>query len=173
MARFLRGLTILCLSSTLQCQSIHVPLTQVAACRQFSNAVVEIQTERERGTGFISDPEGWIFTASHVVIDPKTGRPDSVITVILPDKSTKFAKLVPAANGIVRDFAILKIEQAKLPYLEFGDEDKADIGSAVTIIGFPFSVGVSNKFCLSGTVAARDTIQIGKVNVEGLVFQVC
>ncbi|MFI5095351.1 MAG: serine protease [Candidatus Acidiferrales bacterium] len=171
---------LLCLRLTVQGQEIPHPLAKVDVCEKFSNAVVRIQTGRpSHGTGFIVSQDGWILTASHVVLDWTTGEYDGAITVILPDNSTQLATPILKADHflILRDFAILKIDKNNLPFLTLGDEDQAAIGSDVSIIGFPISAQsrfeqfVTTKFCLFGSIAARQTFPIDKINVEAIYFQ--
>ena len=48
------------------------PITRVEACRQFSKAIVQVDTDYMHGSGFVVDPDGWIVTALHVVADRGT-----------------------------------------------------------------------------------------------------
>jgi len=171
---------VIALSTTLLCQKAPQSLTHVDACEKFSRAVIEIDAGGdERGTGFIVDPDGWVLTAAHIVFDRQARQYYRTITVTMPDKSTEFATPMGQLNEVMvlRDFAILKVNKTKLPFLPLGDEDKIAIGSNLTIIGFPFSavglfeIPVTTKFCLSGTVAARTTVPIQKVNIEMIYFQ--
>jgi S1-C subfamily serine protease len=150
-----------------------IAITHVEACKQFSAAVIPIQTARGKGTGFIVSSDGWIMTASHVVIDPKTHAPDTAIIVRLPDGTTPLAILKTPANAffISHDIAILKVDRTGLPQLGLGDENESDIGSSAAIIGFPFSAGVSTKFCLTATVAAIETVRLQSGNVNAVYFQ--
>jgi S1-C subfamily serine protease len=133
------------------------PLSQKDACSKFSGAVVRIDTGRpSSGTGFIVSPDGLIFTAAHVVRDPESGEVDEAISITLPDGSIKLAaqvlKIDP--NLVGRDYALLKVEGTNLHTLDLGDKpEQITLGSDLTIIGFPFSAGVKDKFCLSGIVA--------------------
>jgi hypothetical protein len=173
-------LVVVTISTTLLCQKTPPPLTHVDACQKFSSAVVEIDAGGDmKGSGFIVDTDGWILTAAHIVFDRQARKYYRTITVTMPDKSTEFATPVGQINDsmLLRDFAILKINKSKLPFLPLGDEDKILQGSSLTIIGFPFSAigpledSVTTKFCLSGTVAARTTVPIQKINIELVYFQ--
>jgi S1-C subfamily serine protease len=62
------SLLLLFLSGT----SFSQPMTHVEACRKFSDEVVQVNTDRVSGTGFIAGADGWIITALHVVADPDT-----------------------------------------------------------------------------------------------------
>ena len=155
------NLVFVCLliSTALHSQTPQHPITHVEACGKFSSAVVEVDTDHEKGTGFIVSPDGWVLTAGHVAIDQRKGRNYNAITVKLWDGSTLPAiQALPITNDIIlRDLAVLKIIQPKsaLPYLELGDENDAKIGSDITIIGYPFSANgppfgepIESKFCL-------------------------
>jgi serine protease Do len=178
--RWLMVSFITCVSVASECQNLPQPLTHVEACRKFSDAVVQINTERpSHGTGFIVDPDGWIVTAAHVVIDPKTKAKDGAITVILPKVGDVLAEEVLPIDDllIARDFAVLKVNQSNLPHLELGDEGNVEIGSNLTIIGFPLSAmfripGRIPKFCLAGTLAANASFPVGKGNfIDTVYFQ--
>jgi hypothetical protein len=120
-----------------------------------------------------------ILTAAHVVLD-ETGHIDETISVTLPSGEIKAAsELLPVdANMFLRDYALLRIEgtASKLPHFGLGDlgllASDTEIGSDITIIGFPLSAGafksnapsLKEKFCLSGSIA-----YFGNTNVSGMV----
>lgn len=149
------------------CQQIPHPLTHVDACSKFSNAIVQVDTSLGvHGSGFIVDPNGWIITAAHVVIDSQTKTKASDISVVLWDKTQLIAhEVLPITDlFLIRDFAILKVGTSrKLPFLELGNEDDARIGSNLTIIGFPLSAMFRSpvqpvpKFCMIGTLVANSS----------------
>ncbi|MCG8693002.1 MAG: DegQ family serine endoprotease [Minwuiales bacterium] len=86
------------------------------------------------GSGFIIDPDGYVVTNNHVV-----GRA-SEIEVTLNDGETFDATLVGRDQRT--DLALLKIEADEpLPYVEFGDSDKARVGDWVLAVGNPFGLG--------------------------------
>jgi hypothetical protein len=178
------------------CSTVFAQISQKDACQKFSGAVVQIDAGggSSRGTGFLVSPDGWIFTAAHVVINPESSKAYEVIEVTLSDRSIKIATQVlpiePKMAG--RDFAVLKIEGKNLPSLDFGDmPDKLASGSDLTIIGFPFSAiafhssgpSVKDKFCLSGTIAYSGSTDVSvpintsvgpsavNVNVDVIYFQ--
>jgi len=80
-------------------------------------------------------------------------------------------------ESVIRDFALLKVEKTGLPFLELGTESEVSPGSDITIIGYPFSAesaytaSINTKFCLSGMVAATDTIVEHGVNINAIYFQ--
>ena len=86
------------------------------------------------GSGFIIDPSGYVVTNNHVV-----GQADRV-TVIFQDGSEHQAKIV--GKDAKSDLALLKIDAPKpLPYVEWGDSDKAHVGDWILAVGNPFGLG--------------------------------
>lgn len=164
--------------SAVYCQSFPQPLTHVDSCSRFSKSVVRIDTADGRGTGFIVSPDGYIVTAAHVVIERNTGQFYRAIDVTLPNSWTELATpVLDITEAAIHDFALLKINKTDLPFLELGDEEGIEIGSDMTIIGFPFSAldekeqQINVKFCLASTVAATTSFGIGKSQVNVIYFQ--
>jgi serine protease Do len=92
------------------------------------------QAQQALGSGFIVDPSGYIVTNNHVV-DGATK-----ITVTLTDGSTYPATV--KGRDAKTDIALLKIDAPKpLPYVAFGDSDKAREGDWVIAVGNPFGLG--------------------------------
>ena len=97
-----------------------------------------------QGSGFLIDASGYIVTNNHVA-----GGADD-ITVTLQDGRTFDAKLV--GSDPKTDLALIKVEASGLPYVAFGDSDKARVGDWVVAIGNPFGLGGS---ATAGIVSAR------------------
>ncbi|HXZ68453.1 MAG TPA: DegQ family serine endoprotease [Alphaproteobacteria bacterium] len=86
------------------------------------------------GSGFIIDPDGYIVTNNHVI----DGAHDVKIT--LTDGSSYKAKII--GHDDKTDVALLKIDATKkLPYVSFGDSDKARVGDWVIAVGNPYGLG--------------------------------
>ncbi len=86
------------------------------------------KTKLGGGSGFIVSPEGYVITSAHVVDDPKAD-----YTVVLePDK--KYSAKILSCDPI-NDIAVLKINVKNLPYLEFGDSEKIELGQTAIAIG--------------------------------------
>jgi serine protease Do len=82
------------------------------------------------GTGILIDEAGDILTNHHVV-DEATS-----IKVILSDGKQYGARIV--GKDPKTDLAVIKITtEAKLPFVTFGDSDKAEVGEWVVAIGHP------------------------------------
>jgi serine protease Do len=98
--------------------------------RQFRNPNEEAMVQNSLGSGVVVTSEGHIITNNHVV--------DQVdeIEVQLSDGRTKKAKLV--GSDAVVDLAVLKVDEAGLKPLKFGDSDAVQAGDFVVAIGNPF-----------------------------------
>ncbi len=98
-----------------------------------------------QGSGFIIDPKGLIITNNHVIADAVT------IQVHMQDGTLLKAELV--GHDPKTDIAVLRVKPDKdLPFVEFGDSDKARIGQWVIAIGNPFGLGGSVSL---GIVSAK------------------
>ena len=92
------------------------------------------------GSGFIISPDGYVVTNNHVVAPGAKGASVDSITVILPDRKEYTAKLI--GRDAASDLALLKISApGSLPFVRFGDSDKARVGDWVVAIGNPFGLG--------------------------------
>lgn len=160
------------------CQNLPKPLTHVAACSRFSKSVVRIDTAGGRGTGFIVSSDGYVLTAAHVVIDGDTGQYFRAIDVTSPKLWSELATpVLDITEAATHDFALLKINKTGLPFLESGNDAGLEIGSDLTVIGFPFSAldekgeQINIRFCLSESVTATTSFGIGKSQVNVIFFQ--
>ena len=97
-----------------------------------------------QGSGFLIDASGYIVTNSHVAGGAEE------ITVTLQDGRKFDAELV--GNDARTDLALIKIEASGLPYVAFGDSDKARVGDWVVAIGNPFGLGGT---ATAGIISAR------------------
>lgn len=98
------------------------------------------------GSGFIIDPSGVIVTNNHVIQDAEE------ITVTLSDGTKLPAEL--RGKDPKTDVAVLVVKPSKaLPFVNFGDSDKARVGDWVLAIGNPFGLGGSVS---AGIISARN-----------------
>jgi serine protease Do len=97
-----------------------------------------------QGSGFVIDAGGYIVTNNHVA-----GGADE-ITVTLQDGRKLDATLVGSDSKT--DLALIKVEASGLPYVAFGDSDKARVGDWVVAIGNPFGLGGT---ATAGIISAR------------------
>ncbi len=91
------------------------------------------------GSGFIISPDGYVVTNNHLIQGANgTGTVDSV-TVITSDRKEYTARIV--GRDETSDLALLKIEGANLPYVQWGDSTKARVGDWILAIGNPYGLG--------------------------------
>ncbi len=91
---------------------------------------------RAVGSGFIVDKTGYIMTNAHVVDEA------SRIMVKL-DSGEEFPATIVGTDQET-DLAVLKIEAKRdLPFVKFGDSDKAEVGDWVLALGSPFGLAKS------------------------------
>ena len=108
------------------------------------------------GSGFIVDKTGYIITNFHVIEDAAR------ITVKLDSGEEFVAKLIGTDEET--DLAVLKIDARRdLPFVKFGDSDKAEVGDWVLAIGSPFG--------LSKTVTAGIISTTRRETPYGTAFQ--
>jgi len=139
----------------------------VALANKLSPAVVNISTshtvetpqlfpgpyrrpfsQRSLGSGFIIDPDGFILTNNHVVINAEK------IVVKLSDGREFEAKAI--GKDPKTDIALIKIGAAgKLPTVSLGDSDKLQVGEWVLAIGNPFGL---DQTVTAGIVSAKGRI---------------
>lgn len=91
------------------------------------------------GSGFIISPDGYVVTNNHLIQGANgTGTVDSV-TVILSDRKEYPARII--GRDSASDLALLKIEGSNLPYVNWGDSNRARVGDWVVAIGNPYGLG--------------------------------
>lgn len=85
------------------------------------------------GTGFLVSSDGYIITNKHVVSEK-----DADYTVYLNDEANKGEKIKAqvVARDPKNDLAVLKIDKKNLPFLEFSDSNKLQVGQTVVTIGY-------------------------------------
>ena len=107
------------------------------------------KTPVSSGTGFIVTSDGYIVTNHHVVKDAT-----KIIVERFEGTQTNTSEREYEAQLIGcdpnTDLAILKISETNLPYLEFGDSDKIEVGQWTIAIGHPFKL--------------RDTVTAGVIS---------
>jgi len=103
------------------------------------------QETKGLGSGMIIDPQGYILTNFHVAGGA------AKIEVTLADGSKYPAKLV--GGDPKTDLAVISIStKERLPYVIFGDSDKAEVGEWVVAIGAPRAL---EKSVTQGIISAK------------------
>lgn len=115
------------------------------------------QPQTALGSGFIISPDGYILTNNHMVEGAEK------VTVELAD-DRKFTAEVKGTDPD-SDIAVIKIEAENLPYLEFADSDKLEVGEWVLAIGNP--LGFSHTVT-AGIVSAKGR-SVGLANIENFI----
>ncbi|WP_055045153.1 Do family serine endopeptidase [Devosia sp. A16] len=106
----------------------------------------QMQEARSLGSGFIISADGIVVTNNHVIEGAEQ------IEVYLTDGTRLPAKIIGKDDKT--DLAVLRIDAGhELPFVEFGDSDKAVVGDWVMAIGNPFGLGGSVTL---GIVSARN-----------------
>ena len=90
------------------------------------------------GSGFIVSPDGYIVTNNHLIAGENGGTVDSV-TVIMTDRKEYPARII--GRDTASDLALLKIDGANLPFVNWGDSTRARVGDWVVAIGNPYGLG--------------------------------
>jgi Do/DeqQ family serine protease len=102
------------------------------------------------GSGVLVDKSGLIITNNHVI------RGATQITVTLSDRRRFAAKMLGA--DAASDVAILKIQGANLPTLQWADSDKLNVGEIVLAIGSPFNLAST---VTQGIISAKGRRDLG------------
>lgn len=98
---------------------------------------------RSLGSGFVIDPTGLVVTNNHVITGEDLDTTVDSIKVTFPDGTEYDAKLI--GRDKPADLALLKIDTKgkAIPFVKFGDSNKARVGDSVLAIGNPFGLGGS------------------------------
>jgi serine protease Do len=113
-----------------------------------------VSTQRASGSGVIVDAEGFIVTNAHVVrgatrLRVELAAPGSGQSILATRGRRVSAKVV--GMDLETDLAVLKVDEAKLPAVTFGDSDELNAGQLVLAFGSP--MGLQNSVSL-GVVSA-------------------
>ncbi len=91
------------------------------------------------GSGFIISPDGYVVTNNHLIQGAGgTGTVDTVI-VTMTNRREYTARII--GRDQASDLALLKIDAQNLPYVNFGDSQRARVGDWVLAIGNPYGLG--------------------------------
>ena len=115
------------------------------------------QPQTALGSGFIISPDGYILTNNHMVEGAEK------VTVELAD-DRKFTAEIKGTDPD-SDIALVKIDADNLPYLEFADSDKLEVGEWVLAIGNPLSF---SHTVTAGIVSAKGR-SVGLANIENFI----
>lgn len=96
------------------------------------------------GSGVLISADGYILTNNHVVEDAVK------VSVTLNDKREYEAKIIGTDPDA--DLALIKIEDANLPFLTFANSDEVKVGEWVIAVGNPFNL---TSTVTAGIVSAK------------------
>lgn len=106
--------------------------------REYKKAVVVIETDTSRGTGFAISSDGVILTNDHVVEGEDT------VTVAFPEEGLFTAEVVESYPEI--DLAVLEAEATDLPHLNLAEETVFEENELVSFVGNPLRFqGIANE----------------------------
>ncbi|WP_010093790.1 S1 family peptidase [Ornithinibacillus scapharcae] len=118
--------------------------------KSYKAAVVVVETEESKGTGFAISADGYIITNHHVV-DEETS-----VTVAFPEEGLFKAEVVENYPDV--DLAILKTEtKEELPYLELAQTAQFKENEHISFIGNPLAFnGIANEGTIIGYTQLSD-----------------
>jgi serine protease Do len=110
------------------------------------------------GSGVIVSSDGYVLTNNHVVEGAKE------ITVTLPDKR-EFSGTVVGLDPQT-DLAVIKVEASDLPFVQWGDSSRLQVGEYVLAVGNPFGL---NSTVTLGIVSALGRGGMGITQYEDFI----
>ncbi|MGM8213652.1 S1C family serine protease [Virgibacillus sp. W0430] len=115
----------------------------------YKKAVVVIEADDSKGTGFSISEKGLIITNNHVVEGEET------VTVAFPENGLFTGEVIETYPEI--DLAVVKTEGETLPYLQLSDDPSFDQGDAIYFIGNPLKFqGIANEGTIIGPTMLRN-----------------
>lgn len=120
--------------------SVSHSLSQQADIQHYKEAVVAVETEDGKGTGFSMTSSGSILTNYHVIEDQQQ------VSVIFPDAGMYQAEVTETYPDI--DAAVLELEEDKadFPTLDIAEDFQLHEGEDIYFIGNPLKfTGIANK----------------------------
>ena len=102
----------------------------VSTVEVVSKSVVTIETDKGLGTGFIVRADGTLITNFHVIKDANA-------IIVRLETGEFYRRVFVLSVDESRDLAVMRIEGANLPFLEFEDSNTVRTGQAVLLVGSP------------------------------------
>lgn len=113
-------------------------LSQDEQVREYKKAVVVIETEDSKGTGFAISEEGTIVTNYHVIEGNETVR------IAFPERGLFEGEIIASYPEI--DLAVVEIDGDGFPYLDLDEKTSVEAGDYIQFIGNPlFFNGIANE----------------------------
>ena len=141
---------------------VHIISSGLAPVEGGASQVAVLGRQRSGGSGVIVDPRGYILTNAHVIagsrrvrvmlaarVEPLPGQ----ASILKPQPKLRDAKIVGVDSET--DLAVLKIDQADLPFLVLGDSDALRPGQLVFALGSPLGLENSVTMGIVSSVARQ------------------
>lgn len=120
-------------------------LSQQADIQAYKKAVVVVETQDGKGTGFSIDENGTIITNHHVV------EGEDIVTVAFPDDGLHEGVVVAVFPEV--DLAILETDGEHLPHLNLAEKTEYSSGEKINFIGNPLRFnGIANEAQIIGDI---------------------
>ncbi len=91
------------------------------------------------GSGFVISPDGYVVTNNHLIQSASGNGTVDEITVTFSNRREYTARVV--GRDQLADLALLKIDGQNLPYVRWGNSERARVGDWVLAIGNPYGLG--------------------------------
>lgn len=118
-------------------------LSQQEDIKAYKEAVVVVETQDGKGTGFSIDEKGTIITNHHVV------EGEELVTIAFPEDGLHEGKVVENFPDV--DLAIVETDGENLPYLTLADETEYSPNEKINFIGNPLRFnGIANEGTIIG-----------------------
>ncbi|WP_019377130.1 S1C family serine protease [Virgibacillus halodenitrificans] len=118
--------------------------------QEYKKAVVVVETENSKGTGFSISANGKIITNHHVVGEEKE------VTVAFQDKGLYSAEVKELYPDV--DLAVLDVDEKGLPFLPLAEKGvSTSVGEEIQFIGNPLRFnGIANEGIIAGSTKLND-----------------
>jgi Do/DeqQ family serine protease len=122
------------------------------------------RASRSLGSGVIISNDGYVVTNNHVVGENQGRGVRTEVTIALPDKREIRGRIIGVDQAT--DIALLKIDQAGLPVIPWGDSNGLKVGEWVLAIGSPFQL---SQTVTAGIVSATGRADLGFTQYEDFI----
>ena len=114
------------------------------------------------GSGVVVSADGYVVTNNHVIGENNRSRE---VTLALSDKREIKGRIIGVDPAT--DIALLKIDDVRgLPFVQWGDSDRLQVGEWVLAIGSPFQL---SQTVTAGIVSATGRANVGFADYEDFI----
>ena len=113
------------------------------------------------GSGVVVSADGYVVTNNHVIGENNRSRE---VSLALSDKREIKGRIIGVDPAT--DIALLKIDVRGLPFVQWGDSDKLQVGEWVLAIGSPFQL---SQTVTAGIVSATGRANVGFAEYEDFI----